>query len=109
MSDLARLQKLKQIADLIRDRDIATLKRVQDHKMGTEALLRALDQTQTSSNLVLATNGQVVERYGLWTTNRRIALNQQLARETAACMSAHDTARTAFGRAEVLKSLLVRK
>lgn len=109
MSDLARLKKLKQIADLIRDRDLARLKKAQDCKLGTEALLRALDQTQASSALVLATDGYIVERYGLWTTNRRIALNQQLARETAAWMGAYDSARTAFGRAEVLNSLLVRK
>ncbi len=109
MNDHARLLLLKRIADLIRDRDIARLRKAQNQKAETEALLRALDQTHEPTNLGSATEGHVMERYGLWITNRRVALNQQLARDTAAWMGARDAARTAFGRAEVLTSLIVKK
>ena len=109
MKDAARLRALKQIADLISERDIARLSKAQAQRAKTEALLRALDQNQEPTNLGLAAAGQVVERFGLWTSNRRITLNQQLARDTAAWMGARDEAQRAFGRAEVLKKLMVRK
>lgn len=109
MSDAARLRALRQIADLIRERDIARFSKAQAQKSKTEALLRALDHGQVPTNLGLAAEGQVVERFGLWAANRRIALNQQLARDTAAWMEARDAAQKAFGRAEVLKKLMVKK
>lgn len=109
MNDTARLRALKQIADLLSERDIARLSKAQNQKAQTEGLLRALDQTHEPTNLALAASAKVVERYGHWTSNRRIALNQQLARDTAAWLGARDAAQQAFGRAEVLKKLLIRK
>lgn len=109
MSDLARLRALRQISELIRERDISGLSKAQAQKSKTEALLRALDHGQGPTNLGTAAEGQVVERFGLWTANRRIMLNQQLARDTAAWMEARDAAQKAFGRAEVLQNLLMQK
>lgn len=109
MSDRARLYALRQIAELIRERDIGRLSKAQMEKARTEALLRALHHGQGPTDLGPAAEGQVIERFGLWTANRRVMLNQQLARDTAAWIEARDTAQKAFGRSEVLKKLVVRK
>lgn len=105
MNEIARLLALKQIADLLSDRDLARLSKAQAQKARTEALLRALDHTAQPTDLGPAVVGQIVERYGMWTSNRRIVLNQQLARDTASWMIAREAAQKAFGRAQVLQSL----
>lgn len=109
MTDLAKLRQLRQIADLLRDRDLATLAGISAQKSQIAALLSDLDKTQpfTGVNPVLA--GQLEDRYGLWATNRRIQLNQQLARATAAWMTARGDAQQSFGRAEVLGKLSTRR
>lgn len=109
MTDAARLLALKQIADLMSDRDIARLGKALAQKARTEALLRALDHTSQPTDLGPAVVGQVVDRYGMWTSNRRIVLNQQLARDTASWMIAREAAQKVFGRAQVLQSLLKKK
>lgn len=105
MTDLAKLRQLKKIADLLRDRDLAALARVSAQKSQTEALLTALDKTQPFTGVDLVLAAQLEDRYGLWATNRRIQLNQQLARTTAAWMTARGHAQTSFGRANVLGKL----
>jgi hypothetical protein len=109
MNDAARLRALKQIADMLSDRDIARLSKAQAQKARTEALLRALDHSSQPADLDPAAVALVVERYGLWTSNRRIVLNQQLARDTASWIIARDAAQKAFGRAQVVQSLLGKK
>lgn len=109
MSDLARLKALKRIADLLRDRDLDALSRAQAAKARTETLLMALDQSVSHALPDLAVAAQVVEKYGLWATNRRIALNQQHARETAKWLADREAAQRAFGRSDVLGRLVDRK
>ena len=109
MTDQERLKNLKAIADLIRDRDLAALSRAQVAKARTETLLRALDLCPASSQPNSAAAAQVAEKYGLWTTNRRILLNQQHARDTAAWIAEREAAQKAFGRSEVMGRLLTRK
>lgn len=109
MKDRERLVKLKALADLLRDRDLAALSRAQDAKAQTEALLRALDHSVALPAPATIAAAQVVERYGLWATNRRVALNQQHARDTAAWLTNQKAAQSAFGRAEVMGKLLMRK
>lgn len=109
MSDRDRLKKLKEIADLMRERDLAKLSRAQAVRTRTEALLRALDHTSAPTPPETALVAQVVEKYGLWTTNRRISLNQELARNTAQWLADREVAQLAFGRSQVLSKLLLRK
>lgn len=109
MTDLSRLKALKSIADLLQERDLAALSRAQGARSRTEGLLRALDQDFTATDLPAAAEAQVVERFGLWSANRRMALNQRYARETAAWLVAKEEAQRAFGRAEVLGRLLEKK
>lgn len=105
MNEISKLKQLQRIAELLRDRDLSHLSAAMTRKSQTEALLSALDTTQSAPGLNLVSAGQVVDRFGLWTTNRRIQLNQQLARETVQCMAATSKAQRSFGRAEVLSKL----
>ncbi|MFN7224786.1 MAG: hypothetical protein ACK4MS_12275 [Paracoccaceae bacterium] len=105
MSTAAKLKQLQLIAQLLRDRDLSNLAQTGFRKSQTESLLAALDTTQSAPTLNLVSAGQVVDRFGLWTTNRRIVLNQQLARETVDWLAAYARAQRSFGRAEVLGKL----
>ena len=100
-----RLRKLQQIAGLIRDRDLAVLGLASARKTRTESLLGALDTARGTPDLDPVIANQIENRFGLWTTNRRISLNQQLARDTVQWMAARTDAQMSFGRAEVLKKL----
>ncbi|MFN3845262.1 MAG: hypothetical protein ACK4RZ_05480 [Paracoccaceae bacterium] len=109
MSTAKKLKKLHRIAQLLRDRDLSNLAGTSVRKSRTEVLLSALDTTQSAPSLDPVSAGQVVDRFGLWTTNRRIVLNQQLARETVEWMAAYTSAQRSFGRAEVLQKLKGRR
>lgn len=105
MNKVAQMRKMQQIAQLMRDRDLSQLGRIAVEKHQTEALLAALDRTSPASGLNPVAVAQVADRFGLWTTNRRILLNQQLARQTATWLDARAKAQVTFGRCEVLKKL----
>ena len=106
MKPAAQIARLKAVADLVRDADLARLKAASHQKARTEALLAALDPGQPPAGLDPIVAAQVVDRFGLWTTNRRILLNQQLARDTVAWMTAKAAAQRSFGRADVLGKLM---
>ncbi len=103
-----RLADLKRLADLIRDRDLTQLNRASRAKAETEALIRALDYTSPAPGLDPTVLARVEGQFGLWTAERRLALNRQHARDTADWLNAKDEARRAFGRAHVLSKLLTR-
>ncbi len=109
MTDANRLQHLRRIADLLRDRDLSRLSAAGSAKSKTEDLLAALDQTRSTADLNLAIAGQVSDRFGTWTANRRSQLNQQLARETVVWMAAQTAARLSFGRSEVLGKIVKKR
>lgn len=110
MKAAERLSRLHSIAQLLRDRDLMRLSAASARKRQTEALLATLDKTRTEAAVpdpVVA--AQVVDRFGLWTTNRRILLNQQLARQTVDWMELRSAAQRSFGQAEVLGKLSKRR
>lgn len=109
MTERDRIRKLKVIADLMRERDLAGLSRAQSAKTRTEDLLRALDRSSQPTLPDTTSAARAQEKYGLWSTNRRIALNQQHARETAAWLAERESAQRSFGQSEVLRRLLERK
>lgn len=103
------ISRLHKIAQLVRDRDLMQLSLASSRKQQTEALLAALDKTRTEAVADPVIAAQVVDRFGLWTTNRRIGLNQQLARETADWMALRTAAQRSFGQADVLGKLARRR
>ncbi|MDO9639068.1 MAG: hypothetical protein Q7J44_11045 [Pseudotabrizicola sp.] len=109
MTAADRLAQLQRIAQLLRDRDLMRLNAVSARKRQTEALLGALDKTQTGAVLDPIVAAQVVDRFGLWTTNRRILLNQQLARDTVEWIALRSAAQRSFGQAEVLGKLSLKR
>lgn len=100
-----QIARLHRIAQLLQDRDLMRLRVASSRKRETEALLSALDKTQTAVVLDPIIAAQVVDRFGLWTTNRRILLNQQLARDTAEWIAIRSAAQRSFGQAEVMTKL----
>ncbi|MFN4128629.1 MAG: hypothetical protein ACK4GC_02255 [Paracoccaceae bacterium] len=100
-----QLDQLKRLSLLIRDRDLSRLSLASAQKARTESQLAALDRTGTTTALDPVICAQVVDRFGLWTTNRRILLNQQLARDTVTWMAEKTAAQRSFGRADVLGKL----
>lgn len=98
-----RLKDLQAIVELLRDRDLARLAAAARTKQQTEGLLCALDRTQSTPVAQPEVFAQVSERFDLWTTSRRIALNHQLARDTARWLDAKAQAQITFGRAVALK------
>lgn len=109
MNDLDRLKALKSIADLLRERDLAALSRAQAAKERTEDLLAALDHSTNFKVPQTPAAATVVEKYGLWATNRRTALNQQYARDMVLILATRETAKRAFGTVEVISRLIARK
>ncbi|RGP35454.1 hypothetical protein [Pseudotabrizicola alkalilacus] len=109
MNTLENLRKLEKIAQLMRDRDLSRLTLASAQKAGTQSLLSGLDKTQPTTGLDPVIAAQVVDRFGLWTMNRRILLNQQLARDTVKWLAAKADAQKSFGRAEVLGKLTKRR
>ncbi|MDP2082492.1 MAG: hypothetical protein U0934_02435 [Pseudotabrizicola sp.] len=105
MNTADRLRQLKAITDLMRDRDLSRLSLASLQKAKIEALLGSLDKTHSAPGLDPIVAAQVVDRFGLWTTNRRILLNQQLSRATADWLGARADAQRSFGRAEVVDKL----
>ncbi|MFN3722964.1 MAG: hypothetical protein ACK4VZ_07980 [Paracoccaceae bacterium] len=105
MTKSNQLQHLKAIAHLIRERDLSRLRLTSLQKSKIEGLLGALDNTQCAADLNPIAAAQVADRFGLWTTNRRIALNQQLARTMADWLAVKADAQRSFARAEVLDKL----
>lgn len=109
MADPGKLRQLQKIANLVRDRDLSRLSLAGSQKTKTEALLAALSKTCPIADLDPVVAAQIVDRFGLWTTNRRITLNQQLARETVCWLEAKANAQKSFGKADVLGRLIVKK
>lgn len=105
MNRAEQLQKLRTLAQAIREGELSRLSRASLQKAKTEQLLAAIDQGHPPGGLDPVVAAQVVDRFGLWKTNRRILLNQQLARDTVEWMAARTAAQHAFGRAEVLEKL----
>jgi hypothetical protein len=104
-----QLEQIKRIAVLIQDRDLSRLSAASAQKAQTESQLAALNKNRAVAGLDPVMSAQVADRFGLWTTNRRILLNQKLARETVTWMAARTAAQLAFGRAEVLGKLLAKR
>ena len=105
MIEPERLHHLRTLADLVRDRDLSRLRLASLRKTQTETLLGMLNESRSGADLNPVIAAQVVDRFGLWTTNRRILLNQQLARDTVVWMAARSDAQRSFGRAAVLGKL----
>lgn len=108
MTPKDQMAQLAQLACLLRDRDLALLAQSSRRKAEIEAQLRRLDTSAGPVALSPVVASQIVDRFDFWRSQRRIALNQSLARETAAWITAKSAAQRSFGRAEVLGKLTKR-
>ena len=105
MSD-ERLERLRVIAEALRDVALADAARAADEMRQSQERLRALvhplPEAPVISPLALAA-AQL--RHDRWTTARRTEINQLLALQTAHAIETRASAARALGRAEVLRKL----
>jgi len=100
---MKRIDRLQQIAGLILDTRLAEVQAADRARQESLSHLQALRVSQPVVADVVA--AQVGLRYEQWADMRRGQINMALARQTVTWMEAQDRARSAFGRAEVLRKL----
>lgn len=105
MTRLARLQALSQ---MVLDARIADVTRAARARDDSRAHLRALQVPDVAGDDPVL-SAQVAVRYQLWADGQRATINATLASQTAEWLEAQDRARTAFGRAQVLRKLAERE
>ena len=100
-----RLLKLQMISDLILDRRIVALKVCAAARNGSLQRLRDLAPKEPSEALGPLAQLQAQLRYEAWADARRADINLLLARQTVEWIEAQKSAKSAFGRADVLRRL----
>lgn len=104
-----RLIRLAQIARLVEEAGMASLRRAVAARESVRAQIDALDATRAKSAPQNAAEARIAYAYETWASRRRAALNLDLARHEAECLSLLDAARQAFGRARVIDALIARQ
>lgn len=109
MSAPKQLAQLQSLAQMILDAELAQLRTVARARSETLAHLSDLKtpDVQMDDQMGVA-EVKATLAYQLWADQRRAELNVTLARQTAQWMDRRDTARYAFGKADVLNTLAKR-
>lgn len=107
MTRKMQLHRLCQIAELMRDRDLAALRRATEACAETRALIDGLE-APAAEGLGPVAAALAGQSYQLWAGRRRAELNLLLARQTADVLQCHQKAAQGFGKAEVLARLVRR-
>ncbi len=104
-----QLIKLARVATVIKDVKLQELAKAQEACAQTRMLLQELGDSHTAQGQASIQALIVADHHDQWRLQRRIALNQALAKKTAAMLDAKDRAATAFSRADVLAKLVAPK
>lgn len=104
MSDMAKLMQLAQLAGLMRDQRLETLRQALQRQAATEAHLAALE-VPSPCDLSPISAGQAELAYQRWAEMRRRALRAQFVQLKAESAAARASAVKAFGKARVLDEL----
>lgn len=107
MNRKEKTKQLQQLATMLRDRDLAALRRSAAGCAATRALLAGLEAAP-APDLEPLTAARVQQAHQIWADRRRAALNLQLARQTAEWLNCRQQAAHGFGKAEVLSRLIGR-
>lgn len=100
------LKRLGELADLMLDQRLQTLRAAADAKAQSEAALAALARPLPETDDLVGASAQIAAlAYGRWADARRAEINQVLARQTADWIEARAAAQTAFGKADALRRL----
>jgi hypothetical protein len=105
MSRAKDLSQLADLAQLMLDHRLGTLKASSDRLEQSRMQLSALNQTAEPVDLDPVTAVKVGLDYERWADVRRAELNLVIARQTAAWLEARGDAQTAFGRVQALRSV----
>jgi hypothetical protein len=102
------LSQLAELAQLMLDHRLGTLKSNSERLEQSRMQLSALNQTDEPVDLDPVTAVKVGLDYERWADVRRAELNLVIARQTAAWLEARGEAQTAFGRVQALRGLAER-
>lgn len=106
MSERTRLQKLEQLAGMVRDHELAKLNRLAAAADQTRDKLAKLPtDVEASSDAAMMAIQQAHLR---WAAKQRMQLNQVLARQRAAMIEQQRKSARSFGRAEAVARLIKR-
>lgn len=105
MSRAKDLSQLADLAQLMLDHRLGTLKASSDRLEQSRMQLSALNQTAEPVDLDPVIAVKVGMDYERWADVRRAELNLVIARQTAAWLEARGDAQTAFGRVQALRAV----
>ena len=100
-----KLLELKKISDLIFERRLVALKATAAARNESLQRLQDLAPQESKDALEPLAQAQAQLRYEAWADARRADINLLLARQTAEWIEARKIAKTAFGRAGILRGL----
>lgn len=106
MTKTAQLLRLKHLADLMLDSQLAQVRAAAAAKAASEERLAALARPVAApEGIGEIAAGLAALGYQRWADARRAEVNLVLARQTVAWMEACDAARLSFGRKQALQGL----
>ncbi|MFM7335071.1 MAG: hypothetical protein ACKO2N_02835 [Tabrizicola sp.] len=105
MSKTKDLAQLADLAQLMLDHRLGTLKTSSDRLEQSRMQLLALNQSAEPFDLDPVTTIRVGLEYERWADQRRAELNLVIARQSAAWLEARGEAQMAFGRLQALRAL----
>lgn len=105
MKRIDTLENLCRLTGMVRDVELRRLAVAVKSCEMTRQLLAQLGDTPGGKQPHSIDAALAAERHDLWLLQRRIALNQHLARQTAEMITARERAAQAFGRAAVMQNL----
>ncbi|WP_395542539.1 hypothetical protein [Neotabrizicola sp. sgz301269] len=104
-----RLARLAQMAQMVEEAGTANLRRAVAAREAVRAQIEALDASRARAAPRNAAEARIAYAYEAWASRRRAALNLDLAKHEALCLSLLEEARVAFGRARVIDRLIARQ
>lgn len=96
-----RLERLIVLAELMRETEMARLRAAARALEQSRAQFAALSTPATDPSSVARARAAL--RHETWAAPRRAAVNRQMARQMAEWLATRESARRAFGRAQVLR------
>lgn len=104
-----KLMNLARLATLVQDIELQKLAQARQACTRTRRLLQDLGDTPSLTENASIPDAIIAAQHDQWRLQRRIILNQALARQSAEMLNAKDRATKAFSRAHVLFGLAMPK
>lgn len=104
--DKERLLRLKQIASLAKDKQFNELSKISQACNQTRQEILAIDNQDKLQCFYSPSAAIAQESYAFFLKEKRILLNQKLARQMAQFIDRRDSSKIAFGRSNVIEKII---